>query len=204
MSDREGRGAAAAVAAGRSRGDTRAAAAAAPALRAVTAAGVLAAAALAGCSGRGRQRGGTASVRERGERAPAPSVPSEGTGQRGNAAALLLFPQAPPLAPRSGSNRVWMMQVWPGGARVPGPRRKPKERVLPRVPAATLPPAEATGGRSAAGGRGTHLKGAHALHHPSAHRRWRQHFLHNFYFKLQRMLHTLMNLYLNRSARDQG
>lgn len=32
----------------------------------------------------------------------------------------------------------------------------------------------------------------------------RQYFLHNFYFKLQRMLHTLMNLYLNRSARDQG
>lgn len=39
---------------------------------------------------------------------------------------------------------------------------------------------------------------------PHTHNDLRQYFLHNFYFKLQRMLHTLMNLYLNRSARDQG
>lgn len=105
------------------------------------------------------------------------------TNQRNHWAAAQALPMVPPHWPLRGSS--WQGH-WPGGTHSFLPLLRSLQGKL------TTP-----------GGRG-HLPDSSTrrpLPLPTDNdSRW--YFLHNFYFKLQRMLHTLMNL--NRSARDRG
>lgn len=140
----------------------------------------------------------------RGREVPAVPLSGDGTGRRGYCPPA--FPtNSSPAAASSPPAALWV-KPGPQEATARGdwsPRSRPLQPAHgprpPQGPAESQQPREAAGSSSAAEHRGTCPSRSLRTH-----KHWRQHFLHDFYFKLQRMLHTLMNLYLNRSARDQG